>query len=87
MLIFPKNIFFRFDVKTSPKMDGSENFVNADKLSVKICVSSREYIRENIYEKVLKQFWIPHFNKVEFQHGKNTKILRLRQKMMNAWSL
>ena len=41
----------------------------------------------NIYEKVLKQFMIPHFNKVEFQHGENTRILRLRQKMMNAWSL
>ena len=34
----------------------------------------------NINEKVLKQFMIPHFNKVEFQHGENTKILRLRQK-------
>ena len=27
---------------------------------------------------------IPNFNKVEFQHGENTRILRLRLKMMSA---
>ena len=39
---FSKNIFFRLDVKTSPKMDKSEKFVNADKFLVKIRVSSRD---------------------------------------------
>ena len=39
-----------------------------------------ELENSNIYENVVKQFMIPHFNKVEFQHGESTKILRLRQK-------
>ena len=41
-----------------------------------------------IYTKMFwNSLWCLIFNKDEFQHGKNTRILRLRQKLTNAISL
>jgi len=41
----------------------------------------------NLYLGSFFSLWFLIFNKAIFQQGKNTRILRLRQKLTNAWSL
>ena len=47
MLISPKNIFVRFDGKTSTEMDESENFLNVDNPNVLERPLTRQFLSKS----------------------------------------